>query len=123
VQWKNGFNVLCCSKAFAVDSGCKFAFCPPCLIKKSEVLNPGGSGRGKRAKRGSSCNANGAVKDAATKKNGNKKGGGCDGLHTMMDVLTLEHTNTSKSWLAERNVNAEGYDNIVVNCIFCGNKF
>ena len=77
----------------------------------------------KGGKWGSSCNANGAVKDAATKKNGNKKGGGCDGLHTMMDVLTLEHTNTSKSWLAERNVNAEGYDNIVVNCIFCGNKF
>ena len=134
VVWGSGcFKVRCCVRAFSLDSECTFAFCPSCdTVVTSEVneLMGVGVGRRGRPKRSKSRAVNNDICSAAHETVGVEKGDGgsdgtCNGMHTKMDMLTINHITDNKSYLARAQCRTkETLDaNIARYCVFCGDEF
>ena len=126
---QNKFRVICCKDAFSVKSTCKFAFCPKCAMDVQEKLGQGHGGEtGERASSRSSKRTKslaggvtGAVSGAG--KNNKKGGGGLCGKHTLKDLLTVDHEQTSKSYLKSKREHIQGAQNVAMHCMKCGIKF
>lgn len=125
---QNKFKVICCKDAFSVKSTCKFSFCPQCAIDVQDKLGQGQGGEtGERANSRSSKRTKpvkGAAGAVAPTGNTKKKGGEvvC-GKHTLKDLLTLDHEQTSKTYLKCNRENVTGAENIAVHCVKCGIRF
>jgi hypothetical protein len=135
VDWRRagGFKVRCCIKAFSLDSECTFAFCPSCDTEVTSEVNElmgVGVGRRGRPKRSKSRAVNNDICSAAHETVGVEKGDGgsdgtCNGMHTKMDMLTINHIIDNKSYLASAQCRTkETLDaNIARYCVFCGDEF
>ena len=122
------FKVICCKDAFSVKSTCKFSFCERCAIEVRDQLGGGQGGvTGERANSRSSKRTK-AVKGwaGAVAPTGNTKNKGGEvvcGKHTLKDLLTLDHEQTSKTYLKCNRENTTGAENIAVHCVKCGIRF
>ena len=53
-----------------------------------------------------------------------KEGGGCVcGQHTLEDLLTLDHEESSNNWLKRKRMHESGAENIAEHCVMCGIRF
>ena len=105
-------NVACCPNAFSANSPCKLALCPTCNAERT-AKKPLDDGKKKR--RGDRGN------ESVVKLTLTEQGGDCPD-HVMGDELALG-METNKGYLKGRNKKADGSENIVEYCIFCGIRF
>ena len=128
-EWKgeNKFRVICCQEAFSTKSTCKFAFCPHCAMDFREKSNEGkGQSRTKAGRRSSTRTK--AVRGVAgadfpTGNCQKEGGGGVCGQHTLEDLLTLDHEQSSNTWLKRKREHETGSENIAEHCVKCGIRF
>ena len=50
-------------------------------------------------------------------------GGGVCGQHTLEDLLTLDHEESSNNWLKRKREHESGSENIAEHCVKCGIGF
>ena len=128
-EWKgeNKFRVICCQDAFSTKSTCKFAFCPHCAMESREKSKEGKVQSRTKAGRRSSTRTKAVSSVAgADSPTGNCQqggGGGVCGQHTLEDLLTLDHEESSNNWLKRKRMHESGAENIAEHCVMCGFRF